>query len=159
MKLSEIYQTPDDTWDLDNEADFIEQSARSAKLVAKQRQDPRHTYLGSGTFAYVGTNDDDNFGDVHRIASADDGGSIYLKYIVDHPTIMDNPFFPKVREIADRSPQSKRNYQVTIIERLVPFNTKSIVHNSLLMTAIWNRYFHISQSVAGRRFYGHGGIQ
>lgn len=154
MKLSEIYQTPDDTWvSLEDEGEFMDLSPNASNQIYAHRQHPKHVYLGAGSYAYVGTNDDENFGDVHRISNADDGGSMYLKYLVDHPEIMDNPFFPKVREVAQRSPASKRNFQTTIVERLVPYDTKSIINNSLLTTAIWNRYVNITQNVASRKFY------
>jgi len=152
MKLSEIYQTPDDNWDEENDMGTVELSPKSSKLVNKHRLDKNHKYLGSGSYAYVGTNDDDNFGDVHRIANADDGGSMYLKYIADNPSIMDNPFFPKVREIASRSKTARDNHQVTIVERLLPFRTESIYQNGLLMKAIWSKYFTITPQEAVKKY-------
>lgn len=151
MKLSEIYQTPDDTWDEENEDGVVELPDSGQKLVSKIRSKKNHKYLGSGSFAYVGTNDDNNFGDVHRIAGADDGGSMYLKYLADHPDIMDNPFFPRVRKI---SGGGRRDHQVSVVERLLPFRTEAVYSNGPLIRAIWKRYFNITVEEAMHEYGG-----
>lgn len=139
MKLSEIYQTPDDIWDEENEDGVVELPHTAQNVVKNLRSHKRHKYLGSGSYAYVGTNDDDNFGDVHRVAGVEDGGSMYLKYLAAHPDFMDNPFFPRVRKV-----ETEKDTQVTIVERLLPFKTDAVYSNGPLIRAIWKRYFNIT---------------
>lgn len=139
MKLCEIYTTPKDEWANKVYRAGTDLSSAASNKVAQARKQQSHKFLGAGGFGYVGTDDDDNFGDVKRIANADDGGSMYLKYIAEHPEVMDNPFFPQVRAVADYDYDD--NVQVTITERLIPFDTPAISQNSKLMQAIWTRYF------------------
>lgn len=145
MKLYELYTTPDDIWD-DVVGDAMMPHVAS-NVVKNLRTHKQHKYLGSGSYAYVGTNDDENFGDVHRIAGVDDGGSMYLKYLADHPNVAMNPFFPRVHKVA-----KNEDTQVTIIERLLPFRTEAVCQNELLMKAIWGRYFNISQQEAVKKY-------
>jgi len=147
MKLSEIYQTPDDAWDDENEDDTVELPHIAQNIVKNLRTNKQHKYLGSGSYAYVGTNDDENFGDVHRIAGVDDGGSMYLQYIADHPDIAKNPFFPRVHRV-----EKEKDTQVSIVERLLPFRTEAVYMNGLLMKAIWSKYFNISQQEAVKKY-------
>lgn len=143
MKLSEIYQsTPDDTWD--DDAITTDISSSALQRVNDLRKNPKHKFLGSGGFAYVGTDDDENFGDVYRVASADDGGSMYHRFLASHPTIAEkNLFFPRIRMVdhADDYP-SGINHQTTIMERLLPYSTPAIHNNLRLMRAIATRYLN-----------------
>ena len=118
-------------------------------IVKNLRTNKQHKYLGSGSYAYVGTNDDENFGDVHRVAGVDDGGSMYLQYLADHPDIADNPFFPRVRKV-----EKADDMQVSIVERLLPFKTEAVYSNGPLIRAIWKRCFNITVEEA---FHEYGG--
>lgn len=149
MKLSEIYQTPDDIWDEENEDGTVELPHTAQNIVKNLRTNKQHKYLGSGSYAYVGTNDDENFGDVHRVAGVDDGGSMYLQYLANHPDIADNPFFPRVRKV-----EKADDTQVSIVERLLPFKTETVYSNGPLIRAIWKRYFNITIEEA---FHEYGG--
>jgi hypothetical protein len=135
MKLCEIYNDPADTWIGDDE-DTTYLNKDAEHTVKSMRSKPNHKYLGSGSFAYVGTDDIDNFGDVHRVARTLDSGSQYLNVLYSHKT--ENPFLPKIRKVVQNG-----EAQVTIIERLVPFRTPAILNSIPLMKALWSKYFRI----------------
>lgn len=106
--------------------------------IKKQRANSTHKMLGMGSFAYVGTNDDENFGDVHRISKADEGNSTYLTAIASTPSIQSNPYLPKVRNI-----KTGNGSRTVTLERLVPFTTPGYYKNKTLLTTLWNQWFHI----------------
>jgi len=63
----EPYPNVDDEWnDLDKEYEDFLYDRPLVKRIQRHRKNPQHKMLGSGSFAYVGTDDDDNFGDVQR---------------------------------------------------------------------------------------------
>ena len=137
MKLCELFDDPADTW-----KDGRSNSQRNAMTpqvidaVGKARQQHNHKFIGAGLNAYVGTDDADNFGPVQRIANDKDGGSIYLSAIAEAKST--NPFFPKVQSITHDADAS---VHTAIIERLIPFETESILGSIPLMKSIWESYF------------------
>lgn len=134
-QIAELYSAPKTDWGSVGRPMTKTHKSLNAAVI-QQRNTPNHTFLGNGSYAYVGTNDDANFGDVHRIALQDDGGSVYLNYIAAHPNLRDNPFVPRVRAV-----KIDGEIQTTIVERLIPFDAKAIIGNELLMHAICKRYF------------------
>lgn len=111
-------------------------STNVQRTIKAARKTPTHKFIGAGLNAYVGTNDNDNFGPVHRISSKDDGGAIYLQAVANLK--LNNPFLPKVERIEQGSSDL---VQVAITERLIPFDTPAILDNDKLMTMLFQRYF------------------
>lgn len=143
MKLFEIYQsTPDDTWY--DDAISTDISGSALRRVSDLRKNPNHKFLGSGGFAYVGTDDDENFGDVYRVASATEGGSMYHRFLSSHPMIAEkNLFFPRIRSVDHNKELTQGvDHQTSVMERLLPYNTPAIHDNLRLMRAIVTRYLN-----------------
>jgi hypothetical protein len=106
VKLCEIYDDPADNW-LDDDEDTTYLNRDASDTVNNMRAKPNHKYMGSGSFAYVGTDDIDNFGDVHRVARALDSGSLYLNVLYTHK--IENPFLPRVRSNTERGSTSNHH--------------------------------------------------
>jgi hypothetical protein len=142
MKLFEIIDSSDepydpleDFWDDLDPDDSTQRLSDLRTAAQKIRRKPNHKMIGSGSYAYVGTDDDDNFGDVKRISRTTDGTAIYLSAIANTPAIQSNPYFPKVRNI------TKRKLQTSIIERLVPLYTSAFFENEPMMRKVHDQIF------------------
>jgi hypothetical protein len=80
---------------------------------------------------------------VHRTARENEGTTVYLKFIHDHPDLHNNPFFPKVKGIRKLS-----NGVSTIdIERLVPYQQKGLGDNAELLSSLYRQYFGSADSI------------
>ena len=135
MRLDEILDDPEDTWHEDRRL-MNDLPDDTQDAIEQLRQRKNHKMMGAGINAYAGTNDYENFGDVHRISSDSDGGAIFLDVVASNPHYANNPFLPKVKSIK-RSGET----QTTIVERLVPFKTPAILNSGPLMKAVWDSYF------------------
>lgn len=133
----EPYPDSIDDWSmLHPETEQFLKSPSLVRAIQRRRKRPSHKMIGSGSFAYTGTDDNDNFGDIHRLSSNDDGTSIYLQTIARTPSLQINPYFPKVRNI-----QVGRKNQTTVMERLIPIYTTAIVENEQMMMKVWNQIY------------------
>lgn len=136
MKLYEIFDDPEDTWEADRPL-MNDMSDEMEREVNKRRSAKNHKMLGAGINAYVSTDDYANYGDVSRVASGGDGGAVFMRHIVADEKYHDNPFLPKVRSI-----EKDGEVQVAIVERLIPFKTPAILGSLPLMAALWSLYFN-----------------
>lgn len=108
-------------------------------VARKQQQAPSHKQVGKGGYAYVGTDDDDNFGDVHRVADFAEGGSTFLRAVFADKRTHYNAFFPKVRSVVNN-----QHTTVVITERLLPFTS---TFSDELVVAVGTRYFEEYQKL------------
>jgi hypothetical protein len=136
LKLLEIYDDPTDTWAQDG-GTWSAMPPRAKRAVTRIRDRPNHKMLGSGLNAYVGTNDNANFSPVTRIAGEEDSTNVYLEMIATGSIpeeLKGNPYLPKVLSIK----KPKGIYQITL-ERLIPFETPSIITKSDFFRSIWKK--------------------
>jgi len=131
-KILEVYDTPSPNW----RPQFTELTPANKQTVNNRRKSPTHTMIGQGANAYVGTEDVDNFGDVTRISNAADPAHIYLLAIAESlPTYLrNNPYLPIIRKVH----QTQRRIDITL-ERLIPFDTPSIIENESFIERVWNK--------------------
>ena len=127
MLLYEIYDDPKDEWVEPDTVDSTEANLSTQRIIQRRRQNPNHRYLGSGSFAYVGTDDRDNFGDVERISDHGESNARFLEVLWKSSTMRHNPYFPRVRAV-----NKEKETTIIITERLIPFNTPSIAHDQLI---------------------------
>ena len=135
MLLCEIYDDPEDEWtDPDNQdTTFVNPHTRD--IIDQKRTSASHRYMGAGSNAYVGTQDIDNFGDVHRISDRDEGGALFLEALWNTTSMHNNPYMPRVRSI-----EHDKTTTIIVSERLIPFDTPSIA-NKRLMTVLLGTCF------------------
>ena len=149
MLLSEIYRDNADTsihkyYDtVDDAIDDLAITKDARDEIKRAARKANHKSLGIGAYAYVGTDDDENFGDVARYAHVQDGGSLYLQFIANHPAIAENPFFPRVQ----RTKAIGQQGQVSIVERLIPMKEPAVASVELL-TAVCKRLFKVPPSAS-----------
>lgn len=140
MKLFEILSNDPDVNPDERKAitRLVKRSPSMTNSVADKRQEHDHAFVGAGSNAYVHKHDNPHSLDyVHRTAAARDACTIYLDYISEHPELHNNPFFPRVhKKIGEGSHVTHQ------LERLVPFNTNSIISNEKLLAALCERWFN-----------------
>lgn len=138
LNILETYDDPNDTWD--SKKKYTNLPHISQQLIDKARRLPNHKMLGAGVTAYVGTDDNDNFSDVVRLSIKGEPTSVYLTYIYRYlpKELRNNPYLPIVRES-----KSTRTQTYIKMERLIPFNTPSIISNIDFMKACWDKWFHV----------------
>lgn len=135
MKLYEIL-------DYSQNVGFSEIPIRTGKAIKPaldklKQQHPHTKHLTSGNNASVAASDDPHYADrVWRTAPEEDGGTIWLKYVSEHPELQNNPFVPKVLE------KQKGDIVTYQVEKLIPFNVHDIIGNEALMNAKLSQYFN-----------------
>lgn len=116
---------------------YYTHSPELKKDIKRQQRRDSHKFVNAGSNAYVSKIDTPHDMDrVSRTSSDTDGGTVYLKYVYNHPELSNNPFFPKV--LGNNTTGSVVTYQ---IERLVEAEVLS--DNEYLMESLWNLYFTV----------------
>lgn len=107
-----------------------------SQAIAAVQKDPKHKYVGSGSSAYVGRTDDPHELDtVQRLASEQDGTSLFYQWLLDNPEQASNPYFPRVK-----SNKTANGVTYTVVERLVPLLNERLMSEPL-MQAQWEHMF------------------
>lgn len=114
-------------------------SNKLRKHIDNINQNPKNKYVGSGVQGYVHKTDDPMQMDrVTRTADRDEAGTMYLKFIHEHPQLANNPFFPKVLD-ATQPDSDVPSYHV---EKLYPIDAPAI--SKEYKDALMKKYFVMS---------------
>lgn len=131
-KILEIYNDVKKEWN----PEWSELTPSNVRHISNKQKRSSHTMLGMGLNAYVGTEDNDNFGDVTRISNPNEATATYLTAIATNlpPVLRNNPYLPIIRRVR----QLRTRTDITM-ERLIPFDTASIVKDNEFFNNTWHK--------------------
>lgn len=114
-------------------------SNKLRKHIDNINKNPNLKYVGSGVQGYVHKTDDPSQLDrVTRTADREEAGTMYLKFIYEHPQLKQNPFFPRVLDVT-RPNSDVPSYH---IEKLYPIDSPAI--SKEFKDALMKKYFIMS---------------